>query len=356
MLPHPTRSPIGALAAIVTVGALAAACTSPPTPSSSSPTPSRVPRSLPSLAPHAGHVLWGIGGPDVLSFLPKVEAEVGRPFAVVRKYSLWNVPIPSQVALSAAAHGAIPYVSWEVYRKNEPALTFAEVADGSQDAWIRTQAESIKRSGIRMLFTFMHEPEFSQGQGAKPQAGPPSAFVAAFEHVHRIFQQMNVNNVVWVADLGSNTFAGLQEGPNPWMPPPSDYSLVGVDGYLKWPCVPRFGYRSFEQLFGPAETFARSVDKPLMIGEVGVQEFDACGNTGASPEGKASWIRSAAATIERWGDVRVICWTYGANYKLNHSVTLVWKEDSSSASLAAFRAVGLDPYFAASGWSALTGH
>ena len=337
---------------VVAAWCLATACTATVAPST--PTPLGSPAPMGSIQSHPGHVLWGVGGPDVLNFLPKVEAEAGRPFAVVRKYSLWNVPIPGRVATAAAAHGAIPYVSWEVYRKKEPPLTFADVADGSQDAWIRTQAESIKRSGIHMLFTFMHEPESSQGQGAKPQAGPSSQYVAAFEHVHRIFQQVGVTNVLWVADLGAAVFAGLDGGAPAWMPPPSDYSVVGVDGYVKWPCEPRRGYQTFAQMFGPAETFARSVGKPLMFGEVGVQEFDACGNAAGSPQGKAGWIRSAAATIRRWPDVRVICWTYGSNHKVDRDVTLVWREDSSPQSLAAFRVAGLQPYFEASGWNALS--
>ena len=44
-------------------------------------------------------------------------------------------------------------------------------------------------------------------------------------------------------------------------------------------------------------------------------------------------------------NVRAICWTYGSNYKVKHDVTLVWSEDSSPQSLAAFTKAGRDPYF-----------
>jgi hypothetical protein len=135
------------------------------------------------------------------------------------------------------------------------------------------------------------------------------------------------------------------------MPPPADYDYVGVDGYLKWPCEPRLGYRSFARMFGPAERFAKEAGKPLIIGEVGVQEFTACGRSSGSPAGKANWIAGAAATIKSWPNVRAICWTYGSNLKTNLNVTLVWNEDSSPQALAAFRAAGLDPYFLRAGWS-----
>jgi hypothetical protein len=345
------------VAAVALTALILAGCTLAPStpPAPSSPPVSKPVPSLPiaSIGTHSGHVLWGVGGGNVLGFLPHFESEIGRPFAVVRKYSLWNEAIPGKVAQAAAARGAIPYVSWEVYRQGAPALTFADVADGSQDAAIRAQAESIKRSGIHMLFTFMHEPEFSQGQGAKPQAGPASEYVAAFERVHRIFQQMGVTNVIWVADLGASTFAGLDGGTSAWMPPASDYSMVAADGYVKWPCEPGRENLSFSQLFTPAESYAQSVGKPLMIGEVGVQEFDACGNVAGSPDGKADWIAAAAKTIERWPNVRVVCWTYGSNYKYDRGVNLVWSEDSTPQALAAFRTAGLDAYFRASGWPTL---
>lgn len=346
------------VAAGIALTLILSGCTSTPSaaPVLSGPSEPKPVPSLPiaSIGTNPGHVLWGIGGGNVLGFLPHLESEIGRPFAVVRKYSLWNEAIPGKVALAAAARGAIPYVSWEVYRQNAPALTFADVADGSQDAWIREQAGSIKRSGIHILFTFMHEPEFSQGQGAKPQAGPASEYVAAFEHVHRIFQQLGVTNVVWVADLGASTFAGLDGGPAAWMPPAADYSMVAADGYVKWPCEPGRADLTFSQLFEPAEAYAQSVGKPLMIGEVGVQEFNACGNAAGSPAGKADWIDAATKTIEHWPDVRVVCWTYGSNFKYDRGVNLVWSEDSTPRALAAFRAAGLDSYFRGSGWSTIT--
>jgi hypothetical protein len=320
---------------------MAAACTS---------SGSHVPSPSPSALSRSGHVWWGIGGGDVLGFLPHLEQVVGRPFAVVRKYSLWDSTIPGKITRETAANGAIPYVSWEVYRKDGTALTFADVANGSQDAWIHQQAQSIRDSGIRMFFTFMHEPEFGQGQGAKPQAGPPAQYVQAFDRVHRIFAQEHVANVVWVANLGERTFRGENGGADAWMPPPADYAYVGVDGYLKWPCEPQLGERSFAQIFGPAEEFARAAGKPLFIGEVGVQEFTACGNSAGTPNDKADWITAAAATMKRWPNVRAVCWTYGTNYKVKNDVTLVWNEDSSPQALAAFRKAGLDPYFGRTGW------
>jgi hypothetical protein len=328
-----------ALGVLVVVG-LASACTSG---GGVTPAPS------PSALRPTGHVWWGVGGPAVLGFLPRIEQEVGRQFAIVRKYSLWDNLIPGKITRETAARGAIPYVSWEVYRKDGGALTFADVADGSQDAWIHQQARSIRESGIHMFFTFMHEPEFGQGQGAKPQAGPPKQYVAAFDRVHRIFQEEHVTNVVWVANLGERTFAGENGGAEAWMPPPADYEYVGVDGYLKWPCLAQRGERTFAQIFAPAEEFAQSVGKPLFIGEVGVQEFTACGNASGTPDDKAHWITAAAATMKRWPDVRAVCWTYGSNHKFKNDVTLVWNEDSSPQALAAFKRAGLDPYFGRAG-------
>ena len=123
-----------------------------------------------------------------------------------------------------------------------------------------------------------------------------------------------------------------------------------MDGYLKWPCEKQLGERTFEQIFAPAEQLSRQLGKPLFIGEVGVQEFTACGNPTGTPQDKADWITAAAATAKTWPNLRAICWTYSSNYQVKDGVTLVWNEDSSPQALAAFRKAGLDPYFGRMGW------
>jgi hypothetical protein len=285
----------------------------------------------------------------MLSVLPRLQQEVGRPFAIVRADTPWSGHIPGALVVQAATHGAIPYVSWDLGRRRGRQITFADVADGSQDALIRTQARSIRNSGVRMFFTFAQEPEVAQGRGGTARDSA-SGYVAAFERVHRIFRQLKATNVVWVATLGDRTYAGAHGGPRAWLPAPADYSYLGVDGDLVWPCEKGQGDESFEQLFSPAERSARRLGKPLFIGGVGVQEFTACRHRTGTPQGKADWITAAAATAKTWPDLKAITWTYGAGRTKRH-VRLVWNEDSSPQALAAFRAAGLDPYFGRTGWS-----
>jgi hypothetical protein len=336
------------LAACTSGGTPISAPSSPPAGPSVTPT-SPAPGSLLSASPQPGHVWWGIGGDRMLSVLPRLEREIGRPFAIVRTYIPWDQHIPDALIVDAATHGTIPYVSWDLTRTRGPQLTFADVADGSQDPTIRKQARAIRDSGAPMFFTFAHEPETAQGHDGE-MLGSASEYVAAYERVHRIFQQLKVTNVHWVVTLNDRTYLGAYGGAHTWLPPPGDYTYLGVDGNLTWPCERQPGNQSFEQLFGPAEQLSKQLRKPLFIGEAGVQEFTACGNRHGTPQGKANWITAAAATAKTWPNLAAICWTYGSD-RVHPDVTLVWNEDSSAQSLAAFRAAGLDLYFGRIGMS-----
>jgi hypothetical protein len=346
---RPTLTPCHPLR-FLTAGSLAAllllpACTSggnaqaaPPSPKGPAPSPS---------AP-AGHVWWGIGGDHMLSVVPRLQQEIGRPFAVVRTYTPWDGHIPGAVVVMAATHGAIPYVSWDLHRTSGPQPTFADVADGSQDPVIRKQARSVRNSGVRMFFTFAHQPEVAREQGATQRLGSASEYVRAYERVHRIFEQEKALNVVWVVTLSDLTYAGANGGARAWLPAPGDYSYLGVDGYVTWPCEQEGG-RTFAQIFAPAERLSKKLGAPLFIGEVGDREPAACAAPTTAQE-EANWITAAAATAETWPNLEAICWTYGNDRTRGHG-SRVLHQDSSPQALAAFRAAGLDPWFGRMGWS-----
>jgi len=135
----------------------------------------------------------------------------------------------------------------------------------------------------------------------------------------------------------ASTYRGGNGGPAAWEPP--DYDVVGVDGYNRYPCKP-VAPRTFVQLFSPTRTFAISRGKPFAIGEFGCVEQNACGASG-DPNGKAAWISAAAAALKTWPEAIFACYSHvttveGYDY---------WM-DTSSSSLASFRAMALDPYFA----------
>jgi hypothetical protein len=295
-------------------------------------------------------VWWGVathteGGMTDMQWLSSLEQETGRKFAVYRRYANWDQPLPTQQQMSLFSKGYIPSTAWTTYVQGPGDLTFADVASGAYDGYIRQQAESIKASGIHMFFTFQHEPEDGQGHG-DPPAGPPADYIAAFEHVHDIFDQVGVPNLTWLNTLSLGAFKGAHGmTAAEWTPPSSYFDYVGVDGYVRFPCVTWADrpFMTFKQTFQEAYDFAKSLNKPLFIGEVGIIEQTSCGYPG-DPNAKAQWVDDALAQMKAWPDVNAICWshvkkTFVGKYVLDYHV------DSTPQALAAFDRGGNDPYF-----------
>jgi hypothetical protein len=280
--------------------------------------------------------LWGAyaeprGTEDQRSALVNLERQIDRRVAITRHYTLWDAPIPSTFQEWSASHGRIPYVSWHAETTNG-AVAWSSIAGGQYDDWIAHQARSIRRSGSRMFFTFHHEPEND------PDAGNAAEFVAAYERIRGIFREHRVSNVSWIVTLMASTYRGGNGGPGAWMP--SAFRYCGVDGYNRYPC---FGdeWQTFRAVFAPARQFAKARGKGLFIGEYGCPEQDCCGNTSGDPDAKAVWFREASQTIKSWPEVKAAVYShvFSDQYQCEYWV------DTRRTSLAAFRHVGLKPYF-----------
>jgi chitodextrinase len=295
-------------------------------------------------------VWWGVathaeGALTDMQVLANLEQEIGRKFSVFRKYTNWDKRLPTAQQMRLWRQGYVPSTAWTTYVNGSGDLTFADVASGAYDSYITQQAESIKASGIHMFFTFQHEPEDGQGQG-DPQAGPPADYIAAFEHVHDIFDQVGVTNLTWLNTLTLGAFKHANgKAAEDWTPPPQYFDQVGVDGYVRFPCV-QWGDRpflTFKQTFQEAYDFAQGLNKPLFIGEVGIIEQDSCDYAG-DPNAKAQWVSEGIAQMRAWSGVAAICWSHVIVNFLDKHV-LNYHVDSSPQALAAFLQGSNDPYF-----------
>jgi hypothetical protein len=76
-----------------------------------------------------------------------------------RQYHRWDDLLPSKYEQWTRANGRTPYVSWNTYLRSGQPVSWAQIATGKHDTWIRTQAQSIRSWGRNMYFTFNHEPE-----------------------------------------------------------------------------------------------------------------------------------------------------------------------------------------------------
>lgn len=300
-----------------------------PPPPSPGPIPDPSPSPAPSPSPGTGRTVWGIysaardslGGQDVTRY---IESLVGRSFGGQRIYSNMSYSLPEKDDLHVASEGGVIYHNINSFyldaSGNKVCRPWADVAAGVYDPWWIGQAQNIKAFAYPVLLSFNHEPTVDAPN--HPLCGTPDEFRAAYDHLVQLFADQGVTNVTWVWTLTAATFNGQKGGPTAWEP--SRYDIVGVDGYnraSKW--------RTPQEVFQAAEDFSRLRGKPLLVGELGVEELP------GNPSAKADWIRAVAEMFKSFGNVTAIMWSNDTPY---------WV-DSSPQALEAFIAAGQDPYY-----------
>ncbi|MBA3690301.1 MAG: twin-arginine translocation signal domain-containing protein [Actinobacteria bacterium] len=283
------------------------------------------------------HCRWGVmatprSGETWREAVTHLERKVGRRYSVIRRYHVWNEPLPTKFETWYSHHGRTPYVAWHAFDDSGKAISWTSIAAGDHDRWIHHQARRLKHWGRPMYFSFHHEPENDANV-----CGSPAEFRAAWDRVRSVFASVHVPRLTWVATLMASTYAGNDGGPRTWLP--ARYGLLGVDGYNRGPCAGSDAWKTFPEIFGSAHRFARHHRKGLFIGEFGCVEQDSCNNGSGDPDAKARWFDHARSTIKSWPQVRVACYSHTAT-----SGNAYWV-DSSPQSLKAYQKVSSDPYF-----------
>jgi hypothetical protein len=252
------------------------------------------------------------------------EELIGRKMAINRVYYTWDEQFPTIHEEWLKAEGRIPLLSWKTSAGDVPIVQWTDVASGMYDATIDARAEDIKAYGGPILFIFHHEPETE---------GEPEDFIAAYQHIQDRFRAAGVTNVSYVWTLLAYTFRA--ERADQWYPGDDYVDIVGADGYNWFGCLPGGAedeWMSFAEVFGAFHDFGVAHDKPMIIAEYGSQEDPDV------PGRKAEWITEAAATLKSWPEVKGVSW-------YNNDAQCVWYVDTSETSLAAYVAMGQDPYF-----------
>lgn len=263
-----------------------------------------------------------------------VEAAMGRPYDLQITYYDWNDAFPDSDEASIVAQGGTPLMTW--YGPGKDAgdnRTLAEITDGSDDAWIRTQAAAIKAFGHRIFLRLMPE---MNGNWYPTYSGHPAQFIAAWQRIHRLFAQAGVTNVTWV--WCPNV------GPTDWdkyYPGNAYVDVIGVDGFSNV----RYGYQSFEQMFGPFLTHYAG-RKPLLIVETATNS--GAGDASAGIGSAASYISGMGSYLEtvagpRYGVIGV-CW-----FDTNDTDQFDWRVDQTSAAWQAWLTLARNPYFGGRG-------
>jgi hypothetical protein len=287
--------------------------------------------------PANANCLWGAyvdpGKGSAISAIQGFETLIGRRLDLTRHYIRWDRNLVNDPIVQSAKEGRIPLIAWHTQRLDSSWVMWADIARGDHDQELQAQAALLRNWGGEAYFVFNHEPE-------NDPAGSAQDFVAAFDHVRRVFEAAGARKLRWVATLMRGTYQGTRGGPAAWLPGSCD--LLGADGYNRGACNPAIAWESFRSIFSAARAVAREQRKGLVIEEWGCVEAGACGG---SPSGgsKADWLREAAATIRSWPEVHAVIYSQvNAAYA---GADVDFRVNTSPHALQTFKQIGLEPYF-----------
>ena len=246
-----------------------------------------------------------------------IEAKTARHFDLDRIYHQWDTAIPGAREQWTIAQARTPIVSF----KASGDAPWPAIAAGLHDRELAAIAAGFAALRVPVFAIFDQDPENSGGA-----LGTPADYRAAYRRVVDVFRTSAADNVVWIFNLKSPSFADLAEA---YYPGDDAIDWIGASVY-------NFGiasggrWVSFADLITDYLVWATPHGKPMIITEWASNEDPAIAGR------KAAWIDAAAATVHATPQLRALSgfWSQGEDKAF----------DSSDSALAAFRAFAADPY------------
>jgi beta-mannanase len=252
--------------------------------------------------------------PNDLSSLRSYASLSGRKLNIVHWYALWGgwKKEFSRADLDQVAnYGATPLITWEPWagKPSDPAWSLqSAILSGRSDQYIASWAQGMAAFRQPVLLRFAHEMHHQTYPWAVGENGNTADdYVAAWQHVHGLFEQAGATNVQWVWNpntLGDATSSEYQPLYRSLYPGDSQVDWLGLDVYNTGPQL-NWGapyWRSFpEVLSEPYAALSGLADKPIILPEVGSVE------AGGS---KAAWIRDALSpeVADRFPRLQALVW------------------------------------------------
>lgn len=247
--------------------------------------------------------------PASTSGLTAFDAETGTRPNVAVYYSGWLEPFQARFAAGLARQGVVPLVQID-----PEGIDLSSIVNDKYDSYLEAFAQSVRAFGHPVIISFGHEMNgnwYSWGNGKTS----PATFVAAWQHVVKVFRSRGADNVTWLWTINSVAGGpGPAASPQPWWPGASYVDWVGIDGY--------FYYRteSFATLFGGTiSVIKRFTADPVLITETAI----------APSAGRAAKIQELFAGARSAGLLGVV-WFDDSGYR-------DWLIDNDRAALAAFK-------------------
>ena len=280
----------------------------------------------------------------------QLESRLHHRFPLVSLYQAWGdredeAHFPRRAVETIARLGSVPVITWEPWvkdfdaglRPNLPPIAQREyasltaIARGDYDFHITPWAADAAKYGKPIFLRFAHEMNDPYRYPWGPQNGNrPDDFIAAWRHVHIVFQKMGATNVLWVWSPHISM---------PWF----EYYYPGAE-YVDWVGTGVLNYGdtatwsrwwSFDQIFGKSYPTIRGFGKPVMITEFG---------TLTSGGNAAGWYSDAFRDLsEKYPAVRSVVFFNQTRDVTLSTAPLNWSVLQNAGATAVTRRVLADP-------------
>ena len=296
---------------------------------------------------HPDRVLYGAydgGFPASFHGFTDLETHLQSRFPIVSFYQAWGdhpdqAAFPARTVETIDRLGSVPMITWEPWvkdfdetrRTNLPPLaqreyaSLAAIAHGDYDFYIAAWAAGAARYGKPIFLRFAHEMNDPYRYPWGPQNGNrPEEFIAAWKHVHLVFQKSSATNVLWVwsPHVSMPWFEYYYPG-DEWV----DWIATGVLNYGD--VAPWSRWWTFHQIMEKAYPALLKLNKPLMIAEFG---------TLTSGGDAAQWYAGALRDIrEKYTATRAVVF-FNQTQDITLSATpLNWSPAQSAGATAVIR-------------------
>jgi hypothetical protein len=231
-----------------------------------------------SLIPTSGAYLGAYVAPT--SYTPDAEIaavqsfqrSVGGPISLVHNYHPWYSPFPNAADQYFVKSGKVLLLTWGGTPDTK------KIVAGDYDSLITERARAVKRLHRPILLEFRHEMDRPNLQWA--MHGPKN-YIAAWDHIRKIFTKVGATNVGWV---WCPTGWGFRHGrAQPFYPGNSEVDWVCADIYAV------SASQTLQDAAHPFLSWARHTHKPVLIGEFAA---------GGSPAAWPRWLLAAGVLAE----------------------------------------------------------
>lgn len=264
-----------------------------------------------------------------LAEVDRFERLVGRRTAVVS----WFGDLSGRGIFSAtqrraiARRGAVPEITLEPWsvtdsRVRQPEWALRTITAGEHDAVLRRWAEAIAAYDRPVRLRFAHEMNGSWYPWAIGKNGNTAAdYVAAWRHVHALFDAAGASNVQWVwapvaGEVPVAAFPGAR-----WV------DRLGLSGFNGGARLFKRQWRSFAAAFADPLDELHALAPALPVGLAEIASVERGGS-------KAQWIHELFDGVRARPWIDTITW-----FELRKESD--WRVESSAASVRAFRAEAL---------------